>query len=157
MIQKRRIVLPYQSAQALCGARQRPPCTSAENAIMDEIMTMVEQFQLRPASVISYQRQALIGTDYDIGLRVTFDTHLQYSSSHLQLHAYQPTGFMFPPAWAVMEIKVNERIPYWLTELVAKFNLRLKRVSKYARSIELIQAIPVAAWYPQAVLPVADH
>ena len=125
--------------------------------MVDEMLAMIEQYQLQPASVISYQRQAMVGTDYDIGLRVTFDTDLRYNGQHLQLTDYQPNGFMFPPDWTVMEIKVNERIPYWLTELVAKYNLRLTRVSKYARSIELIQAMPVANWYPQAVLQLSDH
>ena len=155
--QKRRILLPYQAAQALCDGRIRPECLPAERPVVDEMLAMIEQYQLQPASVISYQRQAMVGTDYDIGLRVTFDTDLRYNGQHLQLHDTQPNGFMFPPDWTVMEIKVNERIPYWLTELVAKYNLRLTRVSKYARSIELIQAVPVANWYPQAVLLSSDH
>ncbi len=150
--QKRRILLPYQAALDLCDHRLRPQCLPIEQPVVDEILAMVDQNSLRPASIISYQRQAMIGTDYDIGLRVTFDTDLRYSGQTLQLHQYQPEGHMFPPDWCVMEIKVNERIPYWLTELVARYNLRLTRVSKYARSIELIQAMPVASWYPQAVI-----
>lgn len=155
--QKRRILLPYQSALSLCNQRQPQPCQPAERAVMDEMLAMMEQYNLQPAAIISYQRQAMIGTDYDIGLRVTFDTDLRYNGQVLQLHEYRPNGFMFPPDWTVMEIKVNERIPYWLTELVAKYNLRLTRVSKYARSIELIQSMPVASWYPQAVLNPSEH
>ena len=45
--------------------------------------------------------------------------------------------------WSVeVEIKVNERIPYWLTELVAAHNLSLFRISKYCRSIELAENMP---------------
>lgn len=43
---------------------------------------------------------------------------------------------MLPTHLTVMEIKVNERIPYWLTELVAAHNLQLARISKYCQSIE---------------------
>lgn len=155
--QKRRVLLPYQAAQALCDLGQRPVCSPAEAAVVDEVLALREQYQLRPACIVSYQRLAMIGTDYDIGLRVTFDTDLHYSGDHLRLHDYQPNGFMFPADWTVMEIKVNERIPYWLTDLVAKHNLRLTRVSKYARSIELIQAMPVSSWYPQVVIPAGDY
>jgi len=35
-----------------------------------------------------------------------------------------------------MEIKVNERIPYWVTEMVASNNLRMVRISKYCRSFD---------------------
>jgi hypothetical protein len=55
---------------------------------------------------------------------------------------------MFPPGWTVVEIKVNERIPYWLTDLVAVHNLSLVHVSKYCRSIELAQNWSAPAWHP---------
>ena len=146
--QKRRILLPYQAALSLCDQQAEPDCDAQDRPVVDEIRAMLIHYRLQPASVVSYARQALIGTDYDIGLRVTFDTNLRFSGSHLTLHDYQPEGFLFPSDWTVMEIKVNERIPYWLTELVAKHNLTLTRVSKYARSIELIHAMPVSSWQP---------
>ena len=46
----------------------------------------------------------------------------------------------------VMEIKVNERIPTWLTGLIASHNLRMVRVSKYCRSIEAAGKMPSLRW-----------
>jgi len=46
----------------------------------------------------------------------------------------------------VMEIKVNERVPYWLTEMIAAHNLQMVRVSKYCRSIEAAQKMPAMHW-----------
>jgi hypothetical protein len=43
---------------------------------------------------------------------------------------------MFNPDEVIMEIKVNERIPYWVTEMVASNNLRMVRISKYCRSFD---------------------
>jgi hypothetical protein len=45
-----------------------------------------------------------------------------------------------------MEIKVNERIPYWLTEMIAAHNLQMVRFSKYCRSIEAAQNMPPTRW-----------
>jgi hypothetical protein len=45
-----------------------------------------------------------------------------------------------------MEIKVNERIPHWLTEMIAAHDLQMVRVSKYCRSIEAAQDMPSARW-----------
>jgi hypothetical protein len=45
-----------------------------------------------------------------------------------------------------MEIKVNERIPTWLTGLIADNNLKMVRVSKYCRSIEAAQKMPYLRW-----------
>ena len=58
---------------------------------------------------------------------------------------------MFAGNWTVMEIKVNERLPYWLTELVAAHNLQMVRVSKYCRSIEVAQvSLPLVRACPSA-------
>jgi SPX domain protein involved in polyphosphate accumulation len=137
--QKRRALLPYREARRLCDERQVPEYDSQDAAVIDEINSMLWQYNLRPTSIVRYARQALVGTEYDVGLRVTFDNDLTYRASHLQLHEQQDGLLLFPAGWTVIEIKVNERIPYWLADLVAVHNLNLVRVSKYCRSIEMAQ------------------
>lgn len=136
--QKRRAILPYRDALRLCNDREFPELYAADDkVVLDEIYAYLWQYNLRPVSLVRYERQALIGTDYDIGLRVTFDTTLQYQTHQLLLHEEPATLPMLPPDRVVMEIKVNERIPYWLTEMIAAHNLTMIRISKYCRSIEL--------------------
>jgi hypothetical protein len=140
--QKRRVLLPYGQASRLCNNRERPEPGQFDPGpqdarVLDEVLTMLWQYNLRPASLLRYARQALIGTDYDIGLRVTFDTDLTYRVTDLELSADSGGLPLFPADWVVVEIKVNERVPYWLTEMVAQHNLSLARMSKYCRSIEL--------------------
>jgi len=149
--QKRRVLLPYHEALQLCNERRMPDArlfehTAHDADVLDEIASMLWQYDLRPASIVRYARQALIGTEYDIGLRVTFDTDLSYRTGELELRDQGCGMELFPPDWAVVEIKVNERIPYWLTELVAAHNLNLVRVSKYCRSIELAHDLAAPAW-----------
>ncbi|MBN1431071.1 MAG: polyphosphate polymerase domain-containing protein [Anaerolineae bacterium] len=144
--QKRRVLLPYRAALKLCNDRCAPEVSdSQDEAVIDEIMGMLWQYNLRPASLVNYTRQALVGTDYDVGLRVTFDAALTYRTNQLQLHEDHGSLLLLPPDWMVIEIKVNERIPYWLTELVAVHGLSLVRISKYCRSIELAQNLPMVA------------
>lgn len=149
--QKRRIVLPYGPARQLCDERRRPEgavqglSTPHDHLVIDEIEAMLWQYNLQPASIVSYTRHALVGTEHDLGLRVTFDTDLTYETEHLEL-GHNGAGLpLIPPGWTVVEIKVNERLPYWLTELVAQHNLSLVRVSKYCRSVELGQSLPLRA------------
>jgi SPX domain protein involved in polyphosphate accumulation len=144
--QKRRVRLPYGEALRLCNEREIPEHTLEDAAVIQEITAMLWQYNLHPVSVVSYTRQALVGTDYDVGLRITFDTDLRYRASQLDLCGEGNDLLLFPPDWAVVEIKVNERIPYWLTELVAVHNLNLVRVSKYCRSIELAQDLVTPDW-----------
>ncbi|MCG2785352.1 MAG: polyphosphate polymerase domain-containing protein [Anaerolineae bacterium] len=135
--QKRRIILTYADALRLCNDRQHPAnCAPDDRSVLDEIHAFLWQYNLHAASIVRYERQALIGTDYDIGLRVTFDTSLTAQAHPLRLEQ-PPCGLpMLPVHITIMEIKVNERIPYWLTELVAAHNLQLVRISKYCQSIE---------------------
>jgi SPX domain protein involved in polyphosphate accumulation len=135
--QKRRIILPYGEALRLCNDRQIPKHALDDQATIDEIHTFLWIYNLRPASIVRYERQAFIGTEYDIGLRVTFDTDLFYQTYPLTLHRSSNGLPLLPPAFVVMEVKANERVPYWLTELVAAHNLQMIRMSKYCRSIEV--------------------
>lgn len=144
--QKLRVLLPYGDAQSLCNERRVPGHASQDAATIDEIDCLLWQYNLRPASIVRYARQALVGTEYDLGLRVTFDNDLTYRVEHLRLDEQHSGRPLFPPGWTVIEIKFNERIPYWLTELVAAHNLNLMRVSKYCRSIELAQNLATSAW-----------
>ncbi|MDX9955991.1 MAG: polyphosphate polymerase domain-containing protein [Anaerolineae bacterium] len=141
--QKRRALLPYREALRLCYDRDLPEHETHDAAVIEEIATLLWQYNLHPASLIQYRREAWIGSDYDIGLRVTFDTEMRYHTNFrgtgVELDDTLAQKPLFPPEWVIVEIKVNERIPYWLTELVASHNLSLVRVSKYCRSIELAQ------------------
>ena len=142
--QKRRTVLPYCEALRLCNDRQIPDHDPGDRALIEEIYAFLWQRNLRPVSIVRYERQAFTGTEYDMGLRVTFDTSLSFQAQQLHLHE-QPSGLpMMPANVTVMEIKVNERIPIWLTEMIAAHNLQRVGVSKYCRSIEAARSIPAA-------------
>jgi SPX domain protein involved in polyphosphate accumulation len=135
--QKRRILLPYREALRFCNERQWVVSHSADDPVAEEVMGMLWQYNLHPASVVTYNRLALVGTDYDIGLRVTFDRDIRFRKHPLTLEDNSNDALMFPADQCIIEIKANERIPYWLTEEVARHQLNLMRVSKYCRSIEL--------------------
>jgi SPX domain protein involved in polyphosphate accumulation len=139
--QKRRASLPYAEALRLCNQREIPEHAPDDRATIEEIYAFTWQYNLRPVSIVRYLRQAFIGADYDLGLRVTFDTNLTAQTNSLQLEEPPDGMLMLPANFTVMEIKVNERIPYWLTELVAAHNLQMVRVSKYCKSIEAAQLV----------------
>jgi SPX domain protein involved in polyphosphate accumulation len=144
--QKRRAFLTYGDALRLCNEREIPDHSPEDQAVIEEVAVFAWQYNLLPSCLVRYNRLALIGTDYDIGLRVTFDTILSYRTDKLDLREQAPNLPMLPPGYVVMEIKVNERIPYWLTELVAGHNLQMVRMSKYCRSLEVAQNVPTMQW-----------
>jgi len=144
--QKRRVALPYRAALRLCNDRQIPDHAADDRATIEEIYALLWQYNLLPACMVLYDRQAFVGTEYDVGLRVTFDTSLSFQAHPLRLHERSCSLPMLPANVVVMEIKVNERIPFWLTELISAHDLHLMRISKYCRSVEVAREIPSARW-----------
>jgi hypothetical protein len=89
------------------------------------------------------QKKRTNGAEYDPGLRITFDTNLKCRTHELTLESqsYVENQYFVPPQWCVMEIKVNDRVPYWLTEVVNKYRCTLRRISKYCRALEKSQVL----------------
>jgi hypothetical protein len=60
--------------------------------------------------------------------------------------------FIVPPAKTIMEVKANERVPYWLTDLTARYSLQVVRISKYTQSVEAHGRAPRSVFH----VPVDD-
>lgn len=138
-LQKKRILLPYASAVELCELREAVTgADEADQAIIDEIIYLGHTLQLQPACVVTYNRLAFEGSDHDPGLRVTFDTQLKCRARDLSLlsQGYTDNQFFLPPQQCIMEVKINNRAPYWLIEMIAKYRCTLRRISKYCAALE---------------------
>lgn len=140
--QKRRVPMAYKEALALCNEGIIPDHDSRDAPVINEIYEMVIENNLKPSCITSYFRQAYFWTDYDTGLRITFDTNIRYRSKNLELHEKDIWDYMISPDMVIMEVKVNERVPYRLTELIAHHNFRLIRVSKYCQWLETSAKVP---------------
>ena len=139
-LQKKRVVLPYSVATGLCGVGEevQGDLSETDRAVVSEIRYLQGTLQLQPACVVSYNRLAFEGSEYDPSLRVTFDTNLKGRVHDLSLlsKGYAESHFFLPPEWCVMEIKVNYRVPYWLTQLIGRYQCTLRRISKYCTALE---------------------
>lgn len=161
--QKRRIMLPYGVARQLCDDRELVEHSPKERAFIHEVLELVIRLNLQPTAITGYQREAFVGRDADTGLRVTFDRRIRGRDRDFHFGTPTPENrFTIPPHLSVMEIKVNERTPHWITDLAARRNLNLIRVSKYVQSIEAFGLAPRSVFhvneadYPPPT-PTAEH
>jgi len=135
--QKRRLRLPYRAALALCDDHLLPDVAEGiDRVVAGEVLSLVSGLDLRPTTVVGYRRLAMVGRETDGGLRVTFDTLVRGRKTDLDLKAAVDTAPVVPEDMAIVEVKVNERVPYWLTEKIARHNMALIRISKYCTSVE---------------------
>ncbi|MFF0311438.1 polyphosphate polymerase domain-containing protein [Streptosporangium sp. NPDC004379] len=140
--QKRRVRLPYRDALLLCDGRRMPGHEPSQRAFMEEVLDLVLRLDLRPTAMTGYQRHAYVGRDADVGLRVTFDQRVRGRDRDFHLGADAENRLIVPAGRTIVEVKADERVPYWLTDLTARRNLQVVRVSKYCQSVEAYGLAP---------------
>ncbi|MBQ0825169.1 polyphosphate polymerase domain-containing protein [Streptomyces tagetis] len=146
--QKRRITLSYGVARQLCDGRRVVDHSARETAFVQEVLELITRLNLQATVITGYQREALVGRDADTGLRVTFDRRVRGRDRDFHFGIETPENrFTIPPHLSVMEVKVNERTPHWITDLAARRNLHLVRISKYVQSIEAFGLAPRSVFH----------
>ena len=143
-LQKKRVLLPYTEALALCSQGESVETNSEwERKIVDEIRYLHDVLQLQPACIVSYDRLAFNGDEYNPGLRVTFDTNLKGRAHDLDLRSpgQAENKFFILPTWSILEVKVNHRVPAWLAKLINRHGCTLRRISKYCTALEQSKAL----------------
>ncbi len=147
-LQKKRVFIPYRWAIALCNGQESDEhvigLSASDKRVVQEIQYLAQTLHLRSACLVSYDRLAFNGGVYDPGLRVTFDTNLKCRAHALSLLKQDAAEnhFFLPPDWCVMEVKFNNRVPYWLTEFLGLHRCTLRRISKYCTALEVCEAVP---------------
>lgn len=141
--QKRRLRLPYAEARRLCAGELPAEVPPASQAFAEEVAGLASGLSLRPVAMVGYQREAYVGTDYDPGVRITFDKRVRGRDRDLRFG--EPTDanrFAVDPSLAVMEIKVDVRAPKWVSAMAATHGLRVTRLSKYCRVVDAFGQAP---------------
>lgn len=150
--QKRRVILPYDVARDLCDRRLHVRHPGVDQAFVDEVLDLIIRLDLRPVAMTGYRREPYVGIDADLGLRVTLDHRIRGRDRDFDLRAETENRYIIAPDLAVMEVKANERAPYWVTDMAARHGLQIQRISKYCQSVEAHGMAPRSLFH----LPVDD-
>lgn len=145
--QKRRVRLPYRLARRLCDGREMVPHEPGQRAFLEEVLALIVENDLRPIATTGYQREPFVGRGIDLGLRVTLDHRVRGRDRDFHLGADAENRFIVPPHLAIMEVKANDRVPYWVTDMTAALNLSVVRVSKYCQSVETFDKAPRSVFH----------
>ncbi len=140
--QKRRVALPYAQARAVCDQRRLVEHQPGQRPFLQEVLGLISGLDLRPVTMTGYQREAYVGRDADLGLRVTLDHRVRGRDRDLHLGADAENRLIIPASFSVLEVKANDRVPYWFTDLAARLDLSVVRVSKYCQSVEAFGRAP---------------
>ncbi|MEZ4677958.1 MAG: polyphosphate polymerase domain-containing protein [Caldilineaceae bacterium] len=151
---KRRLALPY--AEAVAFAQPTPAVTAMgadpdgpldeQNAaapVSEELHYLFSALYLQPACLVRYRRAAFANHEDYPDLRITFDTDLRCRTNNLTLLTAEESGYqtLLAPGWSILEIKVNQTMPYWLAQLLGEQGCTPRRISKYCASLERTETI----------------
>ncbi|GAA1741215.1 VTC domain-containing protein [Dietzia kunjamensis subsp. schimae] len=140
--QKRRMPLPYGVARGWLDELRRPQCAPEHQGFVNEVSGLVSSLDLRPVATTGYLREAFVGRGSDTGLRVTIDHRMHGRDRDFHFASGAENRFIIPPKLAIVELKADERVPYWATDLAARLDLNVVRISKYCRSVETFGLAP---------------
>ena len=105
----------------------------APGQINKEITTFRDHYKtLVPACLIIYDRTAYYEPGGD--LRLTIDENPRYRTDDLTLTKSMDGISLLEPGWTVLEIKVQQAMPLWLSSILAEGNIRKGSFSKYGEA-----------------------
>ncbi len=98
----------------------------------------------KPVAVVRYLRKAYLAQFTSL-VRITFDYDIQTSSFE---KSYSPHN-MTPVSHnaVIMEVKFNDKLPWWFTDLIERFDIQRTDFSKYRNSVAVLrgtQRIPIS-------------
>ncbi|MBV72370.1 MAG: hypothetical protein CMH52_13680 [Myxococcales bacterium] len=125
----------------------------------DTFINTVLQTMSTPNTVVRYEREAWVSTSDDYG-RVTFDYNIVGAAAtgmEIPIDDKQcwyredaPRRFGLGGSGIVLELKSTTSVPFWMTDVVNRFNLKRMGFSKYATSVEVtrpeLRHMGVSTW-----------
>lgn len=124
---KRRIPMPYSEAERYLFSDEAP---EERSQIMQEIDYFISQYHPSPKIVLFYERIALYGIE-DEELRITFDRNIRWRAHDVSLSKGDEGECLLPPDMRLMEIKISESFPLWLSRLLSEMRIYPTSFSKY--------------------------
>lgn len=147
VVNKRRtLILLHQAYRYLNEEVLHDDYDTSNFQVLREIDYFRKLYRLKPEMIVSYDRHALHCLE-DPDLRITFDFNLRCRNDDLLLE-HGPHGEHFiDPNLVVLEVKVNDSVPLWLTRILQHVNCEQRSASKFCTSMELLknEALPFGA------------
>ena len=127
VVYKRRVALPLREA-ADCLLRNWLPEETGQ--VGREVQWMLHRYDLRPAAVIAYDRDAWLCREQP-EVRITFDRNLSFRDWAPDLNARADNIPLIAADQRLMEIKTCGAYPLWLVRLLREADAQRTRFSKY--------------------------
>ncbi len=125
----------YDEVEFALKRRLLPPARLMNDArVSKEFFRLQRQYNMAPKILVQYRRQAFERVEKS-RVRANFDDELIGSSSLDLLGPLKSARRLLQYGRAIFEIKVDDNLPFWLHQLIAKYNLQSQAISKYCYAV----------------------
>jgi hypothetical protein len=153
MNKKRCAITNWDTVQFMRDGQSRGVNPDLAHPVLKTACYHILNLQLKPKIMTQYQRKAYFGL-FDPYSRVTFDRRMRcFQESEYNLFP-EPERFKnydhadnyaSPDATVVLELKCELKVPFWMSNLIRKFDLRQAQFSKYDSSWTFLTDVETAA------------
>lgn len=140
IVTKRRISLTLGQANAFILENEIPDFSNSskkyiQNQVLNELIVFKKNYPIAPSQYISYQRSAYFGKDDD-SFRLTFDRAITQRRFDVSLEKPNYGIQILPPGQYLMEVKIGQSMPIWLSQQLAELGVYKTSFSKYGRAFK---------------------
>ena len=128
VVYKRRVEMSLKEARDFIAGKE---ITHVNEQIENELRYFLKFYEgIAPAMYLSYDRLAFCGAE-DPSLRLTFDSHVLYREEQKELDKGIWGKELLPAGTRVMEIKIPNAMPLWLSAILDELKIYPASFSKY--------------------------
>lgn len=136
MVNKRRILLPLIEAEQFLYQGITPShLTIQQKQILKEISYILDRTNVTPRVYLSYERLAFFGKE-DRSVRLTIDRNIVARTDDITLRSHANGEFILKENEYLVEIKVGQAIPLWLSKILCELGIYSSSFSKYGKFYE---------------------
>ncbi len=136
IVNKRRVIMSYLESQQYLTQGIRPMTTDyMGNQVLNEIDYYLGHQTLSPKVYIAYKRFAFFGKE-DRSVRVTFDFDIVARREELSLKSPSSGRPLIASGQYLMEVKISDAIPLWLTTILSELSIYHSSFSKYGNEYQ---------------------
>ncbi len=136
IVTKRRVSMTRREADVYMKTGIRPQTDKyIDEQVLDEIDVFKSNYNIKPAQYISYQRMAFFGKD-DKDFRLTFDRKITDRRYDLTLGKESYGRQILRPDQRLMEIKITDSMPLWLSKTLSELGIYKTSFSKYGKAYQ---------------------
>ena len=136
VVYKRRICTDYKRADCYLNIFKN---IYTNSQIANELNYTFHYYNLIPAMYISYEREALVGKQ-DNSIRITFDRNIIWRTDDLDLRDGVFGNRLLDRNLYLMEIKIPNSMPLWLSHTLNDLEIYPTSFSKYGRAYQKLLA-----------------